>query len=383
MVLGYRLPQYHPGGKNSYVDFYAFDPSRGEMRRKKIHVDKYKSKREKKLHADMIIEAVTLKLRSGWNPWCDAERDRSFTPISEILDRYREHVDKTCRPRTKENYMSRCKVLEEYNAGRYKPIKYAYEYDSAFIIEFLDHILIDRESGPRTRNNYKGWCSALGEFMKQRRYIDENPAEGISKIKEREKIRQPLSRKQLRDMRQYLQEENPHFLLACLMEYYTFIRPTELSFLRIDWIEVKQQRILIPAEVSKNKRSAYVGLNRTLIRMMIDLKVFDNPGDHYLFGRGFKPSTTRVDADQFNKRWVQMRKKLGWGSEYQFYSLKDSGIRDLANAEGIVIARDQARHTDIATTNKYLGIDKNVHAETKDFEGAFGSESVELAPDES
>jgi hypothetical protein len=53
-----------------------------------------------------------------------------------------------------------------------------------------------------------------------------------------------------------------------------------------------------------------------------------------------------------------------------FYSLKDSGIRDLANAAGIVVARDQARHADISTTNKYLqGSSLTVHEETKHFEG--------------
>lgn len=66
-----------------------------------------------------------------------------------------------------------------------------------------------------------------------------------------------------------------------------------------------------------------------------------------------------------------MRKALHWSDEYQFYSLKDSGIRDLANSQGIVIARDQARHTDVATTNKYLqGRDMPVHVETKHFKGA-------------
>lgn len=32
---------------------------------------------------------------------------------------------------------------------------------------------------------------------------------------------------------------------------------------------------------------------------------------------------------------------------------------------------DQARHTDVSTTNRYLGVEKSVHAETKSFKGAF------------
>ena len=72
----------------------------------------------------------------------------------------------------------------------------------------------------------------------------------------------------------------------------------------------------------------------------------------------------------FRREWKKMRRALRWSDDYQFYSLKDSGIRDLANAEGIVVARDQARHTDISTTNKYLqGRDMPVHEATKHFEG--------------
>ena len=370
-ILGYRLPIFHSTEKNVYVDFYAFDPVQGRLRRKKIHLDKYPSKREQKRHASVLISTLTHKLLSGWNPWCDASVSRKFTPLTDIIEKYKEYVSRTGRKKTIQNYTSRCSIMLEYNATRINPIKYAYQYDTLFVTEFLDWILLDRDNGPRTRNNYKGWCSAFGEFMLQRKYIDSNPAEGIAKLPEDPKIRQPLSDSMVRQMKKYLKEKDPHFLLAVMFEYFTFIRPTELSNIRIDDISLKEQKIFISGSFSKNKRDGYVGINEVLIHQMLDLKVFDNPGNFYLFGRGFRPSATRRGPDQFNQRWAAMRKALQWGDEYQFYSLKDTGIRDLANSEGIVIARDQARHADISTTNKYLGIDKSVHAETQHFKGSF------------
>ena len=369
-VLGYMLPVFHEKGKKVYVDFRCFDPALGVMRRKKYHLDRYKTKKERKLHADLLIATLTAKLRSGWNPWCDASTDRQFTEISEILDRYTEYVEKTCRERTQENYRSRVNVFREYNNCRYRPIKYAYEFDKTFVLEFLDHILLDRDAGARTRNNYKGWLSSLSEWMIGRKYINENPAEGIPKLHEDPKKRQPLSKEMMKALYAHLLEYDKHFLLACLFEYYTFIRPTELSNIRIDDIRIKEQKVFISAKFSKNKRDGYVGLNDTLIRLMLDLKIFGYPGTHHLFGKNFIPSGKKVDADIFNKRWVRMRTHLGWGDEYQFYSLKETGIRDLANSAGVVIARDQARHTDIATTNKYLGATTTVHPETQNFKGA-------------
>lgn len=344
------------------------------MRRKKIHVDKYPSVYIQKRHASIIIKTITEKLLSGWNPWCESATGRSFTPLNDIIEKYIEYVGRTGRKKTIQNYSSKLKIMLEFNGQKAVPIRYAYQFDKAFIIDFLDWILLDRDLGARTRNNYKGMCSAFGEFMVQRKYIEKNPAEGISKLPEDAKVRQPLTAQMMRSMERHLRKTDPHFLLATLMEYYTFIRPTELSHLRIRDIEIKEQRVFVSREFSKNKRDGYVGINETLIRLMVDLGIFKYPGDHYIFGRKFLPSAERAGADQFNKRWVKMRKELNWGKEYQFYSLKDTGIRDLANAEGIVIARDQARHTDISTTNKYLGVDKRVHAETKRFRGALGED---------
>lgn len=370
-IIGYRLPVFHGTGKKVYVDFYAYDPMRGELRRKKIHLDHISTKVAQRRHAHVLISTLTEKLLSGWNPWCDAATSRGFTPIETIIEKYKEYIGRTGRKKTQQSYNSRCNILEEYNSTRLQPIRYAYQYDKAFVIDFLDWVLLDRDSGARTRNNYKGWCSAFGEFMVQRKYIDSNPAEGIPKLPEDSKLRQPLTEQMMRKLHRHLKKEDPHFLLAVMMEYFTFIRPTELSNLRLRDIEIKEQRVFISKEFSKNKRDGYVGLNETIIRMMIDLDTFRSPGDWYLFGKGFAPNPEKAGPDQFNKRWVRMRKKLGWGKEYQFYSLKDTGIRDLANSEGIVIARDQARHTDVSTTNRYLGVEKSVHAETKSFKGAF------------
>lgn len=77
----------------------------------------------------------------------------------------------------------------------------------------------------------------------------------------------------------------------------------------------------------------------------------------------------RRRADIFNKKWKKVREALGWPRCYKFYSLKDSGIRDLANAEGVVVARDQARHSDVAITNKYI-LQHEAHECTKHFKGA-------------
>jgi len=376
-LLGFTYPKLHTG-KSWYVDFYATDPTSGEMRRKKYKLDGLKKISEKKRRAAEIIEAVTRQLRSGWNPWVNTQESRGFTLLSDVLSRYMEYIERKSRKKTKHSYQSRVNIFNQYLSSCVLPIKYAYQFDGAFVNDYLDWLYLDRGVSERTRNNYRGWCYSFGEFLVSRKYIDSNPVDHIPALDEKKKHRKDLTPKMLKQMRAQLNREDKHFLLACYMEYFTFIRPTELSYLKVGDISIKDKTIFVSEDFSKNKKSAKVALNDTLLKLMIELGVLSAPSSYFLFGKHFKPSPDRCNADQYNRRWKKMREALGWGDEYQFYSLKDSGIRDLANEQGVVVARDQARHSDVSTTNRYIQENSLlVHSEVKQFKGALEDDEQE------
>ena len=370
-VLKFTFPKLHTGSK-WYVDFYAYDPATDTMRRKKFHLDNIEKITERRKRANEMIESLTKLLRSGWSPWINAETNRSYTLLEDALEKYEAYVERMPKYKTRKSYTSRLNIFRKYNASRLLPIRYVYQYDTAFVSDFLDYIFLDRETNARTRNNYRQWCASLATFFIEKQYLTTNPVEKIKTIAETGKKRQPLTAQMLHELEQHLREAHPYFYLACMMEYYTFIRPEELTHVKLSDINIKEQSVFISGEVSKNKHDGKVGLNAKIIMFMIDLGVFKYPNDYYLFGpKVSRPSSKRSDSEMFRRKWnTLVRKGLGWADCYQFYSLKDSGLRDLANAEGIVIARDQARHTDVATTNKYLqGRDAPVHEETKNFKG--------------
>lgn len=368
-ILTFTYPKIHTG-KSWYIDFYSLDPALGKMRRKKYMLDGIVKITDRRRRAAEMVETLLKMLRSGWSPWVNTDNNRGYILLAEALNKYMAAIDKMPKYKTRKSYISRLNILNEYIAGLLLPPKYVYQFDTAFVSDFLDWIYLDRESSARTRNNYRQWCSSLAGFFIERQYISSNPVDKIKPIEETAKKRQPLTPSMLHQMANYLAEKNPMFLLACKMEYYTFIRPEELSHIRLGDINVSNQTVFVSKDFSKNKRDALVALPDNVIKLMIDLDVFANPNDCYLFGRKIKVSAERGDSEMFRKEWVKMRKALRWSDAFQFYSLKDSGIRDLANAEGIVVARDQARHTDISTTNKYLqGRDMPVHEAAKHFDG--------------
>ena len=373
-IVDYTLPKLHTG-KYWYVDFTCFDPADGKMRRKKYMLDSISKISERKKRGAEIIANATSRLRSGWNPWIEASTERQYAKFSEVTSLYIRYIEKltsnnTLKKKTAYDYQSRMNMLLEYNSTRSNPITYIYQFDQCYISDFLDYILLDRDSTARTRNNYRTWLSAFCTWLQEKKYIDHNPTERIKALVEGEKRRSALTAPDLTRLKEYLGETNRHFLLACMMEYYTFIRPDELSNVRLSDINIKEQKVFISSTISKNRRDGMVGLNDTVIKMMIELEVFENPSHFYLFGKQFKPNAIKADSRIFREYFNKVRAFLKWPNSYQFYSLKDTGIRDLANSEGIVVARDQARHSDVATTNRYLkGDSLAVHEETKHFKG--------------
>lgn len=373
-IVDYTLPKLHTG-KNWYVDFTCFDPADGKMRRKKYMLDSISKISERKKRGAEIIANATSRLRSGWNPWIEASTERQYAKFSEVTSLYIRYIEKltsnnTLKKKTAYDYQSRMNMLLEYNSTRSNPITYIYQFEQCYISDFLDYILLDRDSTARTRNNYRTWLSAFCTWLQEKKYIDHNPTERIKALVEGEKRRSALTAPDLTRLKEYLGETNRHFLLACMMEYYTFIRPDELSNVRLSDINIKEQKVFISSTISKNRRDGMVGLNDAVIKIMIELEVFENPSHFYLFGKQFKPNATKADSRIFREYFNKVRAFLKWPNSYQFYSLKDTGIRDLANSEGIVVARDQARHSDVATTNRYLkGDSLAVHEETKHFKG--------------
>ena len=267
------------------------------------------------------------------------------------------------------DYRSRLNQMKIYLQEVDTGIKYVYQFDRSFAVDFLDYLILDKDVSPKTRNNYRTWLSTFSTWLTERLYIDKNPVDDIHMLKEDEKFRDPLSASDLVRLRDYTMKYNPPFYLACMMEYYCFIRPDELRSVKIGDISITDQTVFVHPEFAKNRKGQVVALNDKVLKIMIAQKVFDHPSNEFLFGHKLVPGSEKIYVNQFRVEWQKVRKALNFPKSYQFYSLKDSGIRDLANAEGIVVARDQARHSDVSVTNKYLKTPRCAHEETKHFKG--------------
>lgn len=360
----WTLPVYHKG-KENYVDFYTIDPATCRMRRKKIMLDHIKNQRRRNSYARSLVEELTQRLIRGWNPWVEIKSSAQFTPWSEVCALYKQYVvklhnDSAFREETMRDYLSRLKILEDWRGLAEYNVYYPFQIDEVVMAKFLDHILIERNNAPLTYNNYLAWLHSFFGWMKKRRYIHDDPTEGLQRIKMRKgKNRTVISDKSLTEVRKYLEEHNRHFLLACQILHYMFIRPHEMSMLRIRDFNISKKTLMLHGDQTKNHNDAVVTLPDHIARLMIELRVFDCPGHYYLFSDKYKPGEEWRDSKQFRDYWNRyVRKDLRLPAEYKFYSLKDTGITNMlrANTDPLSV-RDQARHSSLLITNTYTPLD--------------------------
>ncbi|MGP1465288.1 MAG: tyrosine-type recombinase/integrase [Prevotella koreensis] len=373
-IVDFIPPQRHDGAQ-SYVWFSQVDPMTGKLKRKKYMLDRFKPGKVRDIVANRIIANIYNKVLHGWNVWAPTNTSRSDSAVGDVLDRYHAYIINVNRKgvikqKTFYDYTSRLRVLVEYINEQVTPIRMCYQMDQAFWGDFFDYLLIDRDLSAKTRNNYRTWASALCSWLVDKRYLNENPIQYIHQLPEHEKFRQPLDPDDLRKLSKWLQSNNKPFLLAVMMEYFTAIRPTELSFIKLKDINISEGSIFVSSQISKNRRDGKIKLPNKVIKLMIELGVFKHKNECYLFGSGFLPSEKRQDARYFTKEFNKVREELGFPKNYMFYSLKDSGLRDISNAVGVEVAQKQARHSSIQTTNLYLqGRGMKVFDVLSEFEG--------------
>ena len=164
-IVSYTLPTLHTG-KNWYVDFTAYDPAEQKMKRKKYMLDGISKITERRKRAADIIATVTARLRSGWNPWADLSNSRQYAKVEDVIKMYAKYLDKlqkagSIKPNTFTDYNKRLRVLCDYMQNHTLPIMYIYQFNLTYISDFLDYLLLDRDSSARTRNNYKIWLSSF------------------------------------------------------------------------------------------------------------------------------------------------------------------------------------------------------------------------------
>lgn len=376
-AIQYTLPVYRETQGCNYIEFYAFDPSIGRLRRKRIKTNRIKGVVKRRQYARDVIKRITDQLNRGWNPWIAKDTSELYV-FSEVLDRFETHINKMLesgyyRKETYNGYKSYLKILSEY-VEKIKPLYYVYQFDRTYCVEFLDYVFIDRDNGAQTRNNYLQFLRVFCGFMMEKGYVNSRVTDGISPISKRlyKKGRTVIPLEKISKITGYCIEHDKHFLLACYLLYYCFIRPAEMVRLKIGDFNLKAGTVTIPAECSKNKKKQTVTVPKKVLKYALELGIFAEPIQYFIFSDGLRPGRNEIDPKIFRDHWAKLRKPLGLRKEWKFYSLKDTGITEMLKSHKVqtIEVRDQARHSSLSITDIYTDHSEQMNPEIYNMEGA-------------
>src|SRR5690606_14726297 len=355
--------------KDWIIVYYSKNPLTQKLERFRLRVPAMKNNTERTRHGKRIIAEINRKLAEGWSPWMETPGN-SFKTFEECCNRFLEMTEKEIEDGIKRNdtlraYKSYLSMIRKYIVEKEVKITFALEFNKSFAVGYLDWIYYERKNSPNTFNNHLQFVTTFGNFLIERGYIKENPAKEISKKRKQPKKRTVITPEIKNVLAVKLPHFNYNFYCLCMVTYYCMVRRTEITKLKVSDFNLKEDYILISSHVSKNLKDEYVTIPKELKKIL--LKHFDGAFVHdFAFSAdGFKTGAKALAPKKITDTWTMLRKHLGIKEQFQFYSLKDTGITDLFDL-GIpsLKIRNQARHYDLKITEMYtprtMGEDENI-----------------------
>ncbi len=355
--LNYIPAELHEN-KEWIIVFYILDPIKRKLVRQRKRVPKHKRVVERRILAKRMIAIINSNLEKGWNPIITDESPRSLTLLLDVSNEYLNYLERDyrsgeIRKDTFRSYSSYMRNFISWIKIKGYSNEYVLNFKSPLVSEFLDYIYIERKNTTTTYNNYLVGLRLLSKYMLRKGYIKNNPLDMFSNKKRGKKKRGVIEKVEIEEIFKELDQIEKEYALLCKILFYCYIRPAELSKLKVKDILIEDNLIYLSPETSK-KSSGYVTIPSRLIKPISSHIAKANKQD-YLFSRNYcKPGKIQANGKMYYDRWIRYIVKKGFNKN-PLYSLKDSGIT-LALDSGVspVSVMNQARHSDLSITTAYL-----------------------------
>jgi integrase len=350
--------------KRWFVEFYAWDKSTNQEVRKLIYLKaRFKTKKEREKEGLRICQLINGKLQSGFIIDSKPKKQVEVTRNKPIL--FKEGVilaaknkrASTDREHSKSNYnMYEKALLDWIEAKGYQKV-YLSELDPLFMNSFFEWVS-ERETktgfpiGPRSYNNYVDITRRFFTILQTLKVIESNPITMPNKPTP-EAPNYVMDRNEQEQILTHLKAYEEIAYYFAKWEYYSFFRPNELRFLKIE--SIYADRLHVPGKVGKMYGSDYIVLTHALNELIEETGLRNMPKSAYVFGlKGFG-SKEPVSRNYFSEKHRAITKKLGLNDRFTLYSWKDTGIVDLYNqTKDIHFVSRQARHHSLEYTQIYL-----------------------------
>lgn len=344
----------------TFISFNYFNPETLSNKRFKKYVSRHTPPEMWNEALRNLLDEWTIKLKNGYDPFKEQKNEQNklaiyYVPVA-IKEACTEHI-KYLRLKTAQTYTSKIDIFTEWLIKNHYSHTYVADFIKEDALKFINHLsdTKGRAVSPTTRNAYLITLRTLWSKMIDSNIAKSNPFQEIDKIKENRLGRLPFKSTMKRQLMADFHKEDKELWLYVQFIYYCFIRPGELRLLKVGAIDLEDEKILVDADISKNRKNQYVAIPKPFLKVLREIEITKYKHSYYIFSPGGTPGQEPYSKDVFNRRHKVFREKRGYNYRYSLYSWKHTGARDAAQA-GINVKQLQLqlRHADLQTTDIYL-----------------------------
>lgn len=354
IFVDFRPAEIHDNASSTTIVFYAKNPSTGLLERQRMKLNHIHDKRERMKYGRMMVQQINRQLYDGWNPVVEKSGLSKVVTVADAVRLYKKSYTGN-RPDSLRTYDSQTKIFLEFCTLYNMCDKPIYEFGRQAAQRYMLHVE-DRDVSSKTYNNYVRFMGQFFNFCVDKGLTKDNPFSSIKLKRVDEKKRTIIPPEVRSKVMDYLvREKMDGFRLICLLTYHCLIRPKELLMLKVSYISMRNNLIIIPAEVAKNHCERQISMPMEIAILMAD-HIKSATTDLYLFSDDYKPGKKLMTTRDTGRTWSNMRKAIGLPACYQFYSLKDTGITEMLEA-GVPakMVQELADHHSLEMTQKYVG----------------------------
>jgi len=356
-VKGKKIPTIKPG-KRWYVWFLWRNPETGNLDEKiKLYknINRAKTVKERKAIGTALVKATEIALDRGWNP-TNHEADKKAHSKVMTLEKAMDYALQLRSVNKKESTIADYSVrLEFFKAWAKKkgylglPIS---KFDLQIFYEFYDYLMLEYKTDKNkplsnaSIENHKRLLSSLFTQLKNKRIIEHNFVKDIPKLEISPQQNTPFTVKEIKQIKEYLQEHDPYllkfipFITSCLL------RPREILRLKIKDLNIIDFVLKVETKTEILATVKIVDKIKPIIESM-ELEKF--PLDYHVFTPDEQPgiwnSKLNSKVGYMGKRFAKVKEALGFGAEYGLYSFRHSSIGNIQeNLEKLGLSETEIVH---------------------------------------
>ncbi len=324
--------------KKWYVEFYflkrRFQIWSGKNFGIKQSGNLIENKKERIIYFQNLATILQKKLKSGWSPIPKSETDQELNAEKLILKaiQFKSYTSKE----NFKNYQDRggrfIKFLQSKKLAN-GPIE---SITKSTITEFLTPYQ------SHNKNNYIQIIKAIFSVLNEEEFTTYNPTSKIKKVKTSTKIHKVYDLETTIQIIRYTQRY-PYLRMLLLLEYYQFVRPSEILRIKTEHIDFDAKKLIIFQKKGIQEKIRILPLHPEIEK---ELKKLDLSGE-YLYKNRKK--------EWLRANWNRTKVKLGIQEGYTIYGFKHTGVCALYQAtKDIYLVSRLYGIASIQTTQIYL-----------------------------